>query len=107
MGLPLKAIIRKKKKAKEKAEAREKIKEYFKKAEETPSQAWANTFIRKARNLAMKFKIRLSSEQKRKFCKHCYAYFKPPKNVRIRTKDGFLIYYCLNCKKYSKFRYKS
>ncbi|MFH1637528.1 MAG: ribonuclease P Rpr2/Rpp21/SNM1 subunit [Candidatus Woesearchaeota archaeon] len=46
-------------------------------------------------------RIKLSpSRLKRKFCKHCGCYFIPGKNLRVRTREGKLIYYCLECKKF-------
>ncbi len=63
----------------------------------------ANMYVRKARRLAMKHNIRLPSYLKRKFCKHCYSYFVPSVNCRVRTRQGKLIYYCLECKKYMRF----
>lgn len=66
----------------------------------------ANRYVSLARKIAMKLKVKIPSKLKKQFCKHCYSYLTPPVNVRIRTKEGKLIYYCLNCKKYMRFPYK-
>ncbi len=63
--------------------------------------ALAKRYVTLARKIAMKSNIRLPSELKRKFCGHCNSFFNS-KNSRIRTRDGKLISYCLECKKFSR-----
>jgi RNase P subunit RPR2 len=79
------------------------IKELFAKASKDEKNA--DDYVRKARNLSMKINAPLSSEHKRRICKHCKIHFNS-KNSRVRTRDGMLIYYCRECKKYSKFGFK-
>ena len=67
----------------------------------------ANMYVHKARRLAMKHNIRMSSALKRRFCKHCYSYLVPGENCRVRTREGKLVYYCLECKKYMRFGIKN
>jgi ribonuclease P protein subunit RPR2 len=88
--------------------ARERINVLFKEAEENFSldKKLANRYVELARKLAMKYRVRIPSEFKRRYCKHCYSYLMPSKNCRVRTKDGMLIVYCLECKKFNKFKYK-
>ena len=94
-----------KEKAKEKAE--KDISEYFKLAKGAfPDQEKADLYVHKARRLAMKHRIKLSSSIKKRFCKHCYCYLAPSVNCRVRTRDKKLVYYCLNCKKYMRFGLK-
>lgn len=99
-----KKLLKKKREAKQ---AKKQIEEYFKLASTafSKSKKLANDYIRKARNLAMKYKIRLSKELKRRFCKHCYSYLVPGKNLRIRLYGRKVIYYCLECKKFMRFPY--
>ena len=90
-------------------EAKEKIAKLFEKANAIfkENKPLANDYVRKARNLAMKFQIkRLPKECNRKFCKHCHSFLVPGKNLRIRTKEGHVVYYCLECKKFMRFPYK-
>ena len=96
-----------KKPAKQKEIARERIKILFKQAKSVfkKDKKLANRYVKLARELAMKFKIRIPSELKRQFCKHCYSYLMPSKNVRVRTRKGKVVYYCLECKKYMRFPY--
>jgi len=82
----------------------EQIKELFQKAETAfkKSPEEADRLVRKARNLAMSRRLKLPKELKRRFCKHCYAFFFPGKTVRIRTRQGKVIYYCFACKKFTR-----
>jgi len=94
---------------KQKAIARERIKILFNQADKVfkTNKGLANRYITLARKLSMKSKVRIPSELKRKFCKHCYKYLKPSVNVRIRIQKGKLVYYCLNCKKFTRIPLKS
>jgi len=65
----------------------------------------SNRYVHLARKIAMKYKIKLPSELKKRFCKHCYSYLVPSKNCRVRLTKHKLVYYCLNCKKYMRFPY--
>jgi len=89
------------KKLKEKKLAQKTIEELFQRAEHDAKRA--NEHVRKARNLMMKYKIRPARALKRKFCKHCYAFLKPGVTVRIRTRPGHVVYFCLACKKFMRF----
>ncbi len=64
------------------------------------NMALANRYVTLARKIAMKFKIRLTSEQKRLFCPHCYRFLVPGKNLRVRVHEHRIIYYCMDCKKF-------
>ena len=98
-----KKLLKKKREAKQ---AKIKIQEYFRLASRVfPNKKLSNDYIRKARNLAMKYKIRLPRTLKRRFCKHCYSYLVPGKNLRVRLQGRKIIYYCLECKKFMRFPY--
>ena len=88
--------------------ALERIKTLFQQAEENFSldSKLSNRYVELARKISMKYKVKIPSELKRQFCKHCFSFLMPGDNCRIRTKDGILIIYCLNCKKFNKFKYK-
>jgi len=59
-------------------------------------------YVKLARRMAMKYKIKLPSELKKKFCKHCYSYLIPGVNCRVRIHKHRVIYCCLNCKNYDR-----
>ena len=96
-----------KKPASQKEIALDRIKTLFKEARVVfrKDPQLANRYVKLARELAMKFKIRIPVVLKRKFCKHCYSYLMPGVNLRVRTREGKVVYYCFNCKKYMRFPY--
>lgn len=67
------------------------------------SRERADHYVSIARKIAMKARIRIPSDLKKKFCKHCYKFLQPGVNCRVRTKNNKVIYYCLNCKNYMRF----
>ncbi len=93
-------------KNKEKRIAKERIERLFEEAEKEFSKhpERSHRYVELARKIAMKTKTRMN-EYKTKFCKHCYKYLKPGVNCRVRTKNRKMVYYCLNCKRYTKFSY--
>ena len=62
----------------------------------------SDKYVRIARRIAMKHKIRLDSVLKKKFCKNCYKYLVPGVNCRVRIHKHRLIYYCLSCRHYMR-----
>jgi len=101
----MKKIISKKK---QKQIAQERIKTLFQEAEKAFSKnhSLSHRYVTLARKIAMKVKTRIPRELKRKFCKHCYKFLMPGTNARIRTREGKLIIYCLECKKYTRILLK-
>jgi len=67
----------------------------------------ANKYAKKARRIALKYKLKLPLKLKRRICKNCLSYLVPGKNLRVRTRKGHVVYYCLNCKKFMRIGYKS
>jgi len=66
----------------------------------------SDNHIKLARRIAMKYKIKLTSSQKRSVCKNCYKYLIPGVNCRVRLHKSRIIYYCLSCKHYTRFPVK-
>ena len=62
----------------------------------------ANRYVNLARRISMKVNLRIPSELKRKFCKHCYSFLMPGVNCRVRTRENKVVYYCLECKKFMR-----
>ncbi len=97
------------KKLKAKKEAMDLIPELLKKAKKAykeGNRGLSKTYSKKIRYLFMKHKIRLPIGIKRQLCKNCYIVLIPSLNCRIRTRKGKLIYYCLECKKYTRIGLK-
>ncbi len=97
----------KKKSSEQKKIAKERIEKLFNQAEEVfeEDKKLADRYVELARDIAKKFRVRIPSSLKRKFCKHCYSYLVPSVNVRVRTREGKVVYYCLECKRYMRFPY--
>ncbi len=87
--------------------AKERVKILFDNAEEMfrRDSKLSDRYVALARKIAMKANMRMPRELKRRFCKHCNSYLKPGVNCRIRTNEGKVVYYCLNCKKFMRYPY--
>jgi ribonuclease P protein subunit RPR2 len=98
----------KQKPAKERKIALERIDTLFSEAEKAfkDNPKLSSRYVELARKIAMKSKVRIRSELKKMFCKHCHSYLKPGVNCRVRLGEKHLVYYCLNCKKIMRFPYK-
>jgi len=83
--------------------ASDRIKLLFKEAKINPEKA--NRYVELARKIGMRINIPVPTEFKRKYCKHCNTYFQKG-NYRVRTRDKMIVYYCYNCKRYSKLPIK-
>lgn len=62
----------------------------------------AHRYVSLARKMAMKVKVKIPTELKRRFCKHCYRYLVPGVNARVRTRAGKVVISCLECKKFMR-----
>lgn len=84
--------------------AKERIKFLFQEAKRVFKQdnKLSDKYVKTARRIAMKYKIRLPSELKKRFCKHCYKYLVPSVNCRVRIHKHRIIYYCLSCKHFMR-----
>ena len=91
-------------KKKQKEIAKERISVLFAKADDifSDSPSLSNRYVTLARKIAMKVKLRMPREYKRKYCKHCYKYLRSGVNARIRTRDGKVVISCLECKKFMR-----
>jgi ribonuclease P protein subunit RPR2 len=63
----------------------------------------ADRYVYLARRIAMKFKVRIPQELKKRYCPYCYAYRFFTQNSRVRTKNNKLIISCSDCKNYYRF----
>ncbi|NQV91071.1 ribonuclease P [Candidatus Woesearchaeota archaeon] len=88
--------------------AKERIKTLFSQAQEvfSKNKSLAHRYVTLARKLAMKVRIRMPIEYKRKYCKHCYKYLVSGVNSRTRTRDGKVIISCLECKTFMRIPIK-
>ena len=65
----------------------------------------SNRYVRLARKIAMKYKVKMPPHLKRRFCKKCLHYLVPGINLRVRTKKGHLVYFCQNCRHVMRIGY--
>jgi len=93
---------------KQKEIAKERIETLFQEAEKVFSSnpSLSHRYVTLARKISMKVRMKFPRELKRRFCKHCYKFLMPGRNARIRTREGKLIIYCLECKKYTRIPLK-
>ncbi|MBW2994958.1 hypothetical protein KY312_01260 [Candidatus Woesearchaeota archaeon] len=61
--------------------------------------------MKKARRIGMRYEVPIPRALKRKFCKHCYSYFMPGKSCRVRLSKQKVVYYCMKCKKFTRYPY--
>jgi len=88
-------------KRKEKGAAKAKVPKLFSQAAGNKDQRVANRLVRRARRIAMKFRMSLNP-YKQIYCKHCYARLHPGINARVRIHAGRIITYCFECKRYRR-----
>tara|TARA_Y100000034_G_scaffold99572_1_gene122440 strand:- start:2090 stop:2407 length:318 start_codon:yes stop_codon:yes gene_type:complete len=95
-------------KQKQKQIAKERIKVLFEQAEKafSKNKSLANRYVTLARKVAMKVRLRMPLELKRKYCKHCYKFLRPGTNARIRTRNGKVVISCFECKKFTRIPVK-
>ena len=62
----------------------------------------ADRYMALARKIAMKAKVHIPSDLKRRMCKHCYQYLRPGVNCRVRKRPGKVVISCLECKKFMR-----
>jgi ribonuclease P protein subunit RPR2 len=82
--------------------AMERVKQLFKEASSNPKMA--NRYVLLARKIAMKVNLKIPKEFKRKYCKHCNSYLRPGVNCRIRNNRSQVVYKCLDCNKFMRFK---
>ena len=88
--------------------AGERIGILFGQAEEMFSEdkSLSNRYVRLARKIAMRYKVKIPNNLKRSFCKSCHKFLVPGANLRIRSHKGRTIYCCLECRNIMRFRNK-
>ena len=91
-------------KRKQKEIAKQRIKQLFEQAavQFPNNKSLANRYVTLARKVAMKLRMRMPRELKRRYCKHCYKYLQPGNNARVRTQNGKVIISCFECKKFTR-----
>jgi len=71
------------------------IESLFGKAKDAPSLA--KRYVRLARRISMKFKVRIPDIYRRSFCKECNAFLVQGKNCSIRKRKTNIVIHCKDC----------
>lgn len=87
--------------------AAERVRKLLSEAEAVFSEdkALANRYVALARRIAMKLNVRLPSELRRKYCRHCQAFLMPGRNCRVRLREGKVVYLCRECRHMTRLPY--
>ncbi len=86
--------------------ARERIEILFEKAKIAFSAypERSDRYVDLARRIAMRQRIRIDREFRRRFCHHCYSYLVPGRNMRVRVHRGMVVITCQVCNEKTRFR---
>ena len=67
----------------------------------------ADRYIYLARKISMRYTLKLPKKLKKKFCHHCYIYFKPTRvTIRTNSKNKAIEYTCSDCRKVTRYGYQ-
>lgn len=93
-------IKRSKEKNKEKEIAKRHVSELFLEADKAFSKnpKLSDKYVKKAIEISQKFRLKMPTEYKRRFCKSCKKYLVPSLNCKVRINAGKVIYHCFSCK---------
>ncbi len=64
----------------------------------------SNRYVALARRIAMRQRVRIPRQYRRRFCHHCYAFLVPGQNLRVRVQRGNVVMTCLVCRKQTRIR---
>jgi len=83
--------------------AKERIDILFSEAAKTSDRTLRNRYVELARRIGMRYNVKLTAQQKRKFCRYCHSYFGA--QTKRRLSKGFLTITCA-CGKVNRFPYR-
>ncbi|MBI1935551.1 ribonuclease P [Candidatus Woesearchaeota archaeon] len=88
--------------------AKARIKFLFDEAKESfrKDSKLSDKYIKLARRIAMRYKLRLPSELKKRICKNCHKFLVPGINCRVRIHKHRIIYFCMSCRHYMRYPVK-
>lgn len=64
----------------------------------------SNRYVALARRIAMRQRVHIDREFRRRFCHHCYAFLVPGRNMRVRVHRGNVVVTCGICNKKMRYR---
>ena len=66
----------------------------------------SDRYVDLARRIAMRQRVRIPREFRRRFCHHCYTFLVPGANMRVRVHRGVVLVTCRACKRSMRYRVK-
>lgn len=91
----------------QKTYARKAINKYFDLLNKRFYPDFDSVYIRHILEISKSFNIRLSREEKLKFCRNCYCYFTVEnRKIRLNSKINTIEYICKNCGSVKRFKFK-
>ena len=87
--------------------AQKNIEHYFKLLETRFEPSYDKYYIKEIQKLSQGTTIRLTREQKLKFCKKCFTYLNiNTREIRLNSTFCTIEYICKNCSNVRRFKYK-
>jgi ribonuclease P protein subunit RPR2 len=87
------------------AERIERLRELAERATEDGDEALARRYVRRARRIAERHRLRLPRRFERFTCDACDRYLRPGRNARVRLRDGHVVVTC-GCGNQSRYPYR-
>jgi ribonuclease P protein subunit RPR2 len=64
----------------------------------------SNRYVELARKIAMRQRVRIDRDLRRRFCHHCSAFLVPGRNMRVRIHRGHVVVTCRSCNRKTRYR---
>lgn len=86
--------------------AEERVEILFNQASSESDENLQKRYVSLARSISMKYRLRFKRDYKRRFCQRCSSYLIPGKNLKVRVRNGKVIYTCMSCGKITRIPIK-
>ncbi len=90
--------------------ARERIDILFEEAEKAfpENKRRADRYVELARKIAMRYRVKIPKNHKKRFCEECHVYIKPGVNcdVKVGSKERAVKWECRECGHIKRYPYK-
>ena len=97
--------MKREEKKRERDAARKRVAALFEVAGSATAQDSADRAVMKAREVGQREQVRLSRKQRQLFCRKCGAFWRA-RTVRVRIREGRMVYLCMMCKHIVRFPFK-
>lgn len=86
--------------------ARERIEILFDRAREffPENPVLSDRCVELARRIAMRQRVRIPRELRRRFCRRCSAYLVPGSTLRVRVRRGKVVTTCMRCGRHRRYQ---